>query len=76
VRLCKRYRQLLAKGTQAKQVVVAMAREFSAFMRAMAKQVPVAPEAARPLMLAATAGQVCHVDRKRCSPGGVYPLAT
>src|SRR6266700_3662704 len=44
VRLCKRYRQLLAKGKNAHQVVVAIARELSAFMWAIAKQVTVAPK--------------------------------
>src|SRR5437764_821701 len=37
VRLCKRYRQLLAKGKNANQVVVAIARELRAFMWAIAK---------------------------------------
>src|SRR5512132_672519 len=32
VRLCTRYRQLMAKGKNANQVVVAIARELSAFM--------------------------------------------
>jgi len=44
VRLCKRYRQLLAKGKNANQVVVAIARELSAFMWAIAKQVTVSPK--------------------------------
>ena len=39
VRLCKRYRQLMATGKHAHQVVVAIARELSAFMWAIAKQV-------------------------------------
>src|SRR5262249_8372197 len=43
VRLCKRYRQLMAKGKNANQVVVAIARALSAFMWAIAKQVPVPP---------------------------------
>ena len=43
VRLCQRYRQLMAKGKKVPQVVVAMARELSAFMWAIAKQVPVPP---------------------------------
>jgi transposase len=43
VRLCKRYRRLMARGTHANQVVVAMARELVGFMWAIAKQVPVAP---------------------------------
>jgi len=45
VRLCKRSRQLMAKGKHANQVVVAMARELSAFMWAIAKQVTVPPTA-------------------------------
>jgi transposase len=45
VRLCKRYRQRMAKGKKANQVVVAVARECSAFMGAMAKQVAGAPKA-------------------------------
>ena len=43
VRLCKRYRQLSARGKHANQVVVAIARELSAFMWAIAQQVPVTP---------------------------------
>jgi transposase len=41
VRLCKRYRKLMARGKHANQVVVAIARELVAFMWAIAKQVPV-----------------------------------
>jgi transposase len=43
VRLCKRYRQLLARGKNANLVVVAIARELAAFMWAIARQVPVTP---------------------------------
>ena len=43
VRLCKRFRRLLARGTHANQVVVAMARELVGFLWAIAKQVPVTP---------------------------------
>jgi transposase len=43
VRLCKRYRRLLARGKHANQVVVAIARELVAFMWAIAQQVPVTP---------------------------------
>jgi transposase len=45
VRLCQRYRQLMAKGQHAKQVVVAIARELRAFMGAIAQQVAGAPQA-------------------------------
>jgi transposase len=37
VRLCKRYRQLMARGKNANQVVVAIARELVAFMWAIAR---------------------------------------
>ena len=43
VRLCKRYRTLIARGKHANQVVVAIARELVGFMWAIAKQVPVTP---------------------------------
>jgi transposase len=43
VRLCKRYRRLVAKGKHANVVTVAIARELVGCMWAMAKEVPVAP---------------------------------
>ena len=43
VRLCKRFRQRMAKGKKAHQVVVAIARALSACMGAIAPQVPVPP---------------------------------
>jgi transposase len=43
VRLCKRYRKLLARGKHANQVVVAIARELVGFMGAIAKEVTVTP---------------------------------
>jgi transposase len=42
VRLCKRYRQLSARGKHVNQVVVAIAREMAAFAWAIARLVPVA----------------------------------
>src|SRR5262245_5142260 len=42
VRLCKRYRRLLARGKQVNQVVVAIAREMAAFVWAIAREVRVA----------------------------------
>jgi len=42
VRLCKRYRQLSARGKHANQVVVAIAREMAAFAWAIARTVPLA----------------------------------
>jgi transposase len=41
VRLCKRYRRLVARGKHANVVTVAMARELAGFMWAIAQQVPV-----------------------------------
>jgi transposase len=43
VRLCKRYRQLITRGKNANQVVVAIARELRAFMWALAQEVPLTP---------------------------------
>jgi transposase len=43
VRLCKRYRQLSARGKHANQVVVAIARELIAFMWAIARHISVIP---------------------------------
>ena len=42
-RLCKRYRQLIARGKHANQVVVAIARELIGCMWAIAKEIPVTP---------------------------------
>jgi transposase len=41
VRLCSRFRRLMAKGKNRKTVVTATARELIAFMWAIAKQVPI-----------------------------------
>ena len=43
VRLCKRYRKLMARGKHASQVVVAIARELSAFMWAIAQELQLTP---------------------------------
>ena len=40
VRLCKRYRKLLARGKHANVVTVAIARELARFMWAIAKRFP------------------------------------
>jgi len=42
VRLCRRYRQLTARGKHVNQVVVAIAREMAAFVWAIARVVPLA----------------------------------
>jgi transposase len=41
VRLCKRYRRLVARGNHTNVVTVAIARELAGFMWAIAKEVPV-----------------------------------
>jgi len=43
VRLCKRYRRLVARGKHSTVVTVAIARELAGFMWAIAKQVPITP---------------------------------
>ena len=43
IRLCKRYRQLSARGKNANQVGVAIARELRAVMGAMAQEVALTP---------------------------------
>jgi transposase len=43
VRLCKRYRKLLARGKHANVVTVAIARELVGFMWAIAQEIPVTP---------------------------------
>jgi transposase len=43
VRLCQRDRRLVARGKHPNVVTVAMARELTGFMWAIAKQVPVTP---------------------------------
>jgi transposase len=43
LRLCTRYRRLMARGKLKQKVVTAIARELSAFLWAMAKQVQPAP---------------------------------
>lgn len=43
VRLCKRYRRLVARGKHANVVTVAIARELAACMWAVAREVPITP---------------------------------
>ena len=75
VRLCTRYRPLLAQGKNAHQGVVAMARAWSAFMWAMAQQVAGAPQAERWQRLDTQACAVSQRYRQRRSPGVVSPSA-
>jgi hypothetical protein len=75
VRLCTRYRHLMATGKQAHQVVVAIARAWSACMWAMAQQVARPPQAARGRRGTAKALHGFHVSRQRRRPGVVSPSA-
>jgi transposase len=43
VRLCKRYRRLVARGKHSKVVTVASARELTGFLWAIAQEVPITP---------------------------------
>ena len=43
VRLCPRYRRLVARGKHANVVTVAIARELAGFMWAIAKEIPIIP---------------------------------
>jgi transposase len=43
VRLCKRYRRLVARGKHSNVVTVAIARELTGFLWAIAKEVPITP---------------------------------
>jgi transposase len=43
VRLCQRYRRLLSRGKHPNVVTVAIARELTGFMWAIAKQIPITP---------------------------------
>jgi transposase len=73
VRRCQRFRRLIARGTHADQVVVAMARELAGFIWAIAKQVPVQPSIRHTLAIGPTRRMTCHVHRQRRSPGVVQP---
>jgi transposase len=75
VRLCTRYRQRMATGQHAPQVVVAMARALRAFLWAMAKHVARPPQASRCRLVQAKALQGFHVYRQRRRPGVVEPSA-
>ena len=75
VRRCTRDRQLMATGTPAHHVVVAMARECRAFLWAMATQGTVPPQASTWRRVATQPCAVSHRSRTRCSPGVVSPSA-
>ena len=71
VRLCKRYRQLLARGKHVNRVVVAIARELSAFLWAIAQQIAVPPSRPSNPRPGSTRKIVVTVHWKRRSPGVV-----
>jgi transposase len=73
VRLCTRYQRLIARGNHANPVVVAIARQLSALMWAIAQHIAVTPKASRRLLVVAKALPGSHVHRKRRSPGVVSP---
>ena len=73
VRLCKRYRHLMAKGTNANQVVVALARELRAFMWAIAKQVAMPPKAYSRLLAAAKLSRVLTSIGRDAAPVWCHP---
>jgi transposase len=75
VRLCKRYRQWRAKGKNAQQVIVAMARACRAFIGAMAQQGVVPPQAYSWRRVDPEAFEISHRSRQRRSPGVVSPAA-
>ena len=71
VRLCQRDRRVIARGTHANQVVVAMARELAGFLWAIATQVPVKPSIRQRIAMRPILPTNGHLDRQRRSPGGV-----
>jgi transposase len=75
VRLCTRYRPLVARGPHATSVTVAMARELAGCMWALAREVPVTPEDDKRARIPPSTQQVPHVPRQRRRPGVVSPSA-
>jgi transposase len=73
--LCTRDRQLMARGTQANVVTVAMARELAGFMWAIAKQVPVTPSGQDSSRRNDALSRIANVHRTRRRPGVVSPSA-
>jgi transposase len=75
VRLCTRSRQLIARGTHANVVTVAMARELAGCMWAIAQQVPVTPSGRDSSRRHDELSRSANVHRTRRSPGVVSPSA-
>jgi transposase len=75
VRLCKRSRQLVARGKHANIVTVAIARELAGFMWAIAREVPVTPSDDKIERIQPATPKVPTVHRQRRSPGVVSPSA-
>jgi hypothetical protein len=75
VRLCTRDRQLVARGTHANIVTVAIARELAGFMWAIAREVPVTPEDDKRERIPPSTQKVPNGHRQRRRPGVVSPSA-
>ena len=74
VRLCQRYRPVLARGKHVHQVIVAMARALGGCMGAMAQEGPVTPSGSQTAHAAIQQGaRVSTWYRQRRSPGVVHP---
>jgi transposase len=73
IRLCKRYRQLSARGKHANQVVVAIARELSAFMWAMAQEVSLPPSRATMESPASVFTRFCSSIGRGAAPVWCHP---
>jgi transposase len=75
VRRCTRDRQLIARGTHATVVTVAMARELAGCLWAIAQQVPVIPSGQDGSRLHDERRRIATVHRTRRRPGVVSPAA-
>jgi transposase len=74
-RRCQRDRQLIARGTQATGVTVAMAREVGGFLWAIAKQGPVPLSGQDSARHSDARRRSANAPRKRRRPGVVSPAA-
>jgi hypothetical protein len=69
VRLCKRYRQIIARGQHATVVTVAIARELAGFLWAMAQEVPITPSGPNRARRTDALRRMATMHRPRRSPG-------
>ena len=76
MRLCKRYRRLIARGKHPNVAVTAIARELAAFMWAIAKGGPYHRLASqKPLQVGKSAAPVRHNPRVRYGAAVADPRA-